>query len=140
MFDTFTTRCEIQSPTSVLGQFKNTYFFNICINYHAFSYFDELFCNKNIVKAYFDKRLGCAAPNCWSRYTTIVISLVFLRASLPLTRMRRNPPLDFLPIILTTKILPVILSTKSLEKYQDLSLKWDAQAKCSDLSTTTLRR
>ena len=39
----------------------------ICCKFVAFL---KLFCSKNAENDYFDQRLECAAPKCWSKYTT----------------------------------------------------------------------
>ena len=35
---------------------------------HVFDHF----CTKNAENVYFDRRFWCAAPKCWSKYTTLV--------------------------------------------------------------------
>ena len=48
------------------------YFAQLYSKFATFSPFCifQLFCTKNAKNNYFDQRLGCAAPKCWSKYTT----------------------------------------------------------------------
>ena len=46
----------------------------ICYFFYFF-YFFSAFCIKNAVNDYFNQCLGCAAPKCWLKYTTLRIWL-----------------------------------------------------------------
>ena len=48
---------------------KKHIFAKICIKFVTFFIF-QLFCTKNAKNDYFNQRLGCSAPKCWSKYAT----------------------------------------------------------------------
>ena len=51
---------------------KKNYFAKLCVNFVSFSSFFWLSDRRNVEKAYFDQHLECAAPKCWSKYTTAI--------------------------------------------------------------------
>ena len=58
---------------------QKTHFFksflkNLAANFAANFLLFQLFAVKNIKIVYFDQRLECAAPKCWSKYTTVFYS------------------------------------------------------------------
>ena len=59
-------KLEIKQSTIVLVKTLKKHFLQqIC-------YFFQLFCIKNTENDYFQQRLGCAAPNRWWKYTTVI--------------------------------------------------------------------
>ena len=51
-----------------------------CKNLLQIYCFFKLFCTKNAENDYFDQRLECTAPKCWSKYTTCFVLKQFLIA------------------------------------------------------------
>ena len=63
----------IKQTTSILVQTKKKRFFaRFCCKFVTFLRFFSFFA-KNAENYYFDQRLGCAAPKCWSKYTTAIL-------------------------------------------------------------------
>ena len=53
------------------ANFKKTIFCKILLQICYFFAFFQLFSKKHAENDFFDQRLGCAAPKCWSKYSTI---------------------------------------------------------------------
>ena len=67
-------------------QLKNnvTCLYTFLLNFPQFSNFFlfSAFCMKNVKQVYFDQCLECAAPKCWSKYTTF--AFIYLSSSITL--------------------------------------------------------
>ena len=67
---------EKKQLTSIWMQTQKTKFFLICLNFLGFFPFC-VFCAKH-KKAYFDQRLECTAPKCWSKYAALTEPILSL--------------------------------------------------------------
>ena len=55
---------------------KKTFFCKILLQICYFFAFFQLFAKKYAENDYFNQHLGCGAPKCWSKYTTLIIVYV----------------------------------------------------------------